>query len=103
MGSKFTGEHPCQGVISRKLQSNFIEITLRHGCSLAKLEYLFSTHFYKSTTGGLLLESRKLLSTVENGSRTIAPEENCPPTLKLTLTLTLTRGAIFLGAIVRIL
>ena len=31
--SKFTGEHPCRSVISIKLQSNFIEITLWHGCS----------------------------------------------------------------------
>ena len=33
--SKFTGEHPCQGAISIKLQSNFTETALRHGyCSL---------------------------------------------------------------------
>ena len=32
--SKFTGEHPCRSVISIKLQSNFIEIALRHGCFL---------------------------------------------------------------------
>ena len=31
--SKFTEEHICRKVISLKLQSNFIEITLRHGCS----------------------------------------------------------------------
>ena len=31
--SKFAGEHPRQSVISIKLQSNFIEIKLRHGCS----------------------------------------------------------------------
>ena len=30
--SKFTGEHPCPSVISIKFQSNFIEITFRHGC-----------------------------------------------------------------------
>ena len=30
---KFTGEHPYRGAISIKLQSNFIEITIRHGCS----------------------------------------------------------------------
>ena len=30
--SKFTGEHPCRSAISIKLQSNFIEISLRHGC-----------------------------------------------------------------------
>ena len=32
--SKFTGKHPCRSPISIKLQSNFIEITLRHGCIL---------------------------------------------------------------------
>ena len=31
--SKFTGEHPCQSAISIKLICNFMEITLRHGCS----------------------------------------------------------------------
>ena len=31
--SKFTWENLCRSVISIKLQSNFIEITLRHGCS----------------------------------------------------------------------
>ena len=41
--SKFTGEHPCQKVISIKLQSSFIEITLRHGCSPVNLLYIFST------------------------------------------------------------
>ena len=30
---KSTEEYPCQSVISIKLQSNFIEVTLRHGCS----------------------------------------------------------------------
>ena len=31
--SKFTGEHPWRRAISIKLFFNFIEITLRHGCS----------------------------------------------------------------------
>ena len=39
--SKFTGEHPYRSVISIKLQSNFIEITLRHGCSLVALLHNF--------------------------------------------------------------
>ena len=45
--SKFTGKHPCQSVISIKLQSNFIEITLRHGCSPVSLLILrlFSQSF----------------------------------------------------------
>ena len=39
----------------------------------------------------------------KTGSRTIVPEENCPPTLSLSITLsqTLTGGQIFSGAIVR--
>ena len=41
-------------------------------------------------------------TTYQNGSRTIGPDENCPPTPKLTLTqtLTLTRGQFPLAAIV---
>ena len=31
--SKITAEQPCRSAISIKLQSNFIEITLPHGCS----------------------------------------------------------------------
>ena len=40
--SKFTGEQPCHSVISIKLQRNFIEITLRHGCSPVTLKQIFS-------------------------------------------------------------
>ena len=40
--SKFTGEHPCRSVISIKLLCNFIEITLRHGCSLVNFQTTFS-------------------------------------------------------------
>ena len=47
--SKFTGEHPCRSAISIKLQSNFIEITLRHGCSPVNLLHIFRTPFYKNT------------------------------------------------------
>ena len=39
--SKFTGEHPGQSVISIKLQSKFIEITLWHGCSPINLLHIF--------------------------------------------------------------
>ena len=44
--SKFTGEHPCW--------NNFIEITLRHGCSVNVL-HIFRTPFPKNTSGKLLL------------------------------------------------
>ena len=48
---KFTGEHPCQNLISIKLLCNFIEITLRH------LLHIFKTTFSKNTSGGLLLNT----------------------------------------------
>ena len=45
--SKFTGQHPCRSVVSIKLQSNFIEITLLRGCSAPNWsifsEYLWGT------------------------------------------------------------
>ena len=47
--SKFTGEHPCRSVISIKFQSNFIQITLRHGCSPVFLLHIFRTPFTKDT------------------------------------------------------
>ena len=53
--SKFTGEHPGQSVISIKLQSKFIEITLWHGCSPVNLLHIFRTSFPKNIHGGLLL------------------------------------------------
>ena len=42
---KFTGEHPCRSVILINLQSNFIEITLRHDCSPVILLHIFRTPF----------------------------------------------------------
>ena len=54
--SKFAGEHPCRSAISIKLQSNFIEIALRHGCSPVNLLLIFRTPFRKNTSGWLLLK-----------------------------------------------
>ena len=45
--SKFTGEHPCRSAILIKLQSNFIKIALRHGCSPVNLP-----HIYRTPLGG---------------------------------------------------
>ena len=53
--SKLTGEHPCRSVISIKMQSNFIEVALRHGCSPVILLHIFRTPFVKNTSGWLLL------------------------------------------------
>ena len=41
--------------LATRLQSHFIEITLRHWFSPANLLYIFRTPFYKNTYGGLLL------------------------------------------------
>ena len=53
--SKFTGEHPCQSVISTNLLWNFIEIALRQGWSPLKLLHIFGTAFYKNTSGQVFL------------------------------------------------
>ena len=53
--SKFAEEHPSRSVISIKLQSNFIKITLRHGISPVYLLHIFGTPFPKNTPGRLLL------------------------------------------------
>ena len=59
--SKFTGEHPHRSVISIKLQSYFIEITLRHGCSPVNLLHIFRTSSSMNTSGWLLLERQHTL------------------------------------------
>ena len=53
---KFTGEHPCQSVISIKLLCSFIEITLWYGCFPVNLLNIFKTPFYKNISGGLFLD-----------------------------------------------
>ena len=55
ISSKFAGEHPCRSAISTKLQTNFIEIALRRGCSPVNLLHIFRTTFPKNTSGRLLL------------------------------------------------
>ena len=53
---KFTGKHSCWSVISIKLQSNFVEIVLRHGCSYVNLLHIFRTPFPKNTCRRLRLK-----------------------------------------------
>ena len=47
-------------VNSIKMQSNFIEIKLRHGCSPVNLLHIFKTPFSKNTSGGMLLKQKNL-------------------------------------------
>ena len=58
--SKFKGKHTWGSVISIKLQSNFIEITLWHRCSPVNLMHILGTSFFKNTSGWLLLNSFEL-------------------------------------------
>ena len=53
--SRFAGEYPCRSVISTKLQSNLIEITIRHGFSPVNLLHIFRTPLSENTSGWLLL------------------------------------------------
>ena len=53
--NKLTEEHLCRSVISIKLLCNFIEITLRHGCSPVNLLHIFRAPFTKNTSERLLL------------------------------------------------
>ena len=69
--SKFTGEHPCRSLISIKLQSNFIEIALRHGCSPANLLHIFRTPFPRNTSRVLLLIVRSLIARYRQSWRNI--------------------------------
>ena len=55
--SKFTGEHQCQSVISIKLRSNFIEITLRDGFSPVNLLHIFRTFFLRTPVDGCFCTS----------------------------------------------
>ena len=64
--SKFTGEHLCRSVISKKLLCNFTEITLRHGCSPVNLLHIFRTPFTKNTSRWLLPEFAKTCDAFQN-------------------------------------
>ena len=63
--SKFTGEHRWLPVIWIKLQSNLIEITLRHGCSPVNLLHIFRTPFPRNTSWWLLLNIFKTRRFIE--------------------------------------
>ena len=46
----------CSENMQQIYRSNFIEITLRHGCYLVNLLHIFRTSFFKNPSGWLLLE-----------------------------------------------
>ena len=69
----------CRSAISVKLQKNFVEITLRHGCSPANLLHIFRATFLKNLSGWLLLDicTSKASSTFSKMSFGIFPEWCC--------------------------
>ena len=73
--SKFTGEHPRRSAISIKLLCNFIEITLRHGCSPVNLLHIFRTPFLKNTSGWLLLYISIISGTMKEHNDKICKEQ----------------------------
>ena len=62
---KFTREDPCRSKISIKLQSNFIEITLRHGCSPVNLLHIFRIPFPRNTSGRFLLKNSQQIKLLK--------------------------------------
>ena len=52
--NQFTGEHPWWNVIFKNLQSNFIEIAVRHGSSPVNLLHIFRILFPRNTFGWVL-------------------------------------------------
>ena len=65
--SKFTGEHPCRSFISIKLLSNFIEITLWHGCFPVTLFHIFKTSFQCQRVISKKLISKFIEITLRHG------------------------------------
>ena len=66
--SRFTGEHPYRCVISINLQSEFIGIILRHGCSPVNLLHIFRPPFPESLFWLLFNRGAlKILSTINDG------------------------------------
>ena len=79
--SKFTGEHPCRSAILIKLQSNLVEIVLRHGCFPVNLLHIFRTSFPKNTSGRLVLNflsKVKVSVKVRVSFRVGGQPDNCP-------------------------
>ena len=64
--SKFTGEHSCRSATSIRLQSNFIEIILRHGWSPVNLLHFFIDNMNngENVKGTMLIASRLVIDRI---------------------------------------
>ena len=66
--NKSTGEKQCRSAISIKLQSNFVEITLRYGCSSVNLLHIFKRPFSKNHSGRLPQNLNNIISIIKRGT-----------------------------------
>ena len=64
-----------------KVASNFIEITLSHGCSPVNLQHIFRTHFPKNTSGWLLLASSNENKKMKNRIKKLAISSCIPASI----------------------
>ena len=74
--NKFTGEYPCWSLISIQLLSNFIEITLCHGCSSVNSLHIFRTSlkehaFLRTSLCGCFCIMSKLVYHYDSKARMI--------------------------------
>ena len=67
---KFTGEYPCQSVISIKLQCNVIGITLRHGSSPVNL-----LHIFRIPSELTFTYSKSKIETIEKGVKFVQSQQ----------------------------
>ena len=63
--SKFTGEHPCQGAISKKVALQLYGSRTLAWCSPVNLLHIFRIPFPKNTTGVLLLIVQNIFYILE--------------------------------------
>ena len=57
--------------------NNFIEITLRHGCSLVTLLHIFRSPFPKNTSGGMLLVETSFIVLITSSDENIDINNEC--------------------------
>ena len=73
--NKFTREHPCQSVISIKLQRNFAEVALGHGCSPENL-----LHIFRTPLGACFCNVANVITTNINEKRIVDQTKTNPTT-----------------------
>ena len=95
--NKFTREHQYQSAISRKLQGNFIEITLRHGCYPVNLLHIFRTSVPKNTSGRLLPYGKTLKAESKYGLN-FRSKSNNYPVINTRFSIFMDRNSLYISS-----